>query len=197
MFLTEDAGFYNHGGIKIGLINRALRLNLNEGRYVYGGSTISQQLVKNLFLSRRKTLSRKLDELFIVWRLESVLSKDRILELYLNCSEFGPDVYGVVQASRFYFDTTPERLSPLQAAYLASLKVAPRHGGKFYLRGFPQGGRWWNKRQKYILVVLAENGYISPAEVLASYPWIPQFVYPDPNDFNDFRTQWMERHSTR
>ncbi|MDX9723135.1 MAG: biosynthetic peptidoglycan transglycosylase, partial [Myxococcota bacterium] len=172
MFLTEDAGFYNHGGIKVGLINRAIRLNLNEGRYVYGGSTISQQLVKNLFLSRRKTLSRKLDEVFIVWRLESVLSKDRILELYLNCIEFGPDVYGVVQASRFYFDTTPERLSPLQAAYLASLKVAPRHGGKFYLRGFPQGGRWWNKRQKYILVVLAENGYISPAEVLASYPWI-------------------------
>jgi len=193
MYLTEDRRFYDHGGLRIGLINRAIRLNIKERRYVYGGSTISQQLVKNLFLTRNKTLARKLEEVLIVWRLETVVPKDRILELYVNCIEFGPDVYGVVQAARFYFDKRAQDLEPLEAAFLASLKVAPVRGGKFYVRGFPKGGRWWNKRQKYILVALAQNGYLSPAEVLASYPWIPTFVYPR-EGADDFRTRWLERH---
>jgi len=195
MYLTEDKRFFDHGALRPGLITRAIRLNLTAGRYVYGGSTISQQLVKNLFLTRRKNISRKLEEVFIAWRMEEVVTKERILELYLNCIEFGPDVYGIVQGAKFYFNKTPEALQPIEAAYLASLKVSPRVGGKFYLRGgLPGDGRWWSKRQKKVINTLAENGYISPIEVIASYPWTPRFYYPDPNDHGDFRNQWLIRH---
>ncbi|MBQ1267275.1 MAG: transglycosylase domain-containing protein [Proteobacteria bacterium] len=194
MLLTEDKRFFDHGPLRISFIERGLRLNLNQRKYVYGGSTISQQLAKNLFLDRRKNLARKLEEAFVAWRMENVVSKSRILELYINMIEFGPDVYGITQAAKFYFDKTPEQLTPLEGAYLASLKVSPSKGGRFYKSGFPSSG-WWPKRMKYILKVLAENGYISPAEVLAAYPWIPQFVYPEPTDIHDARNVWLRNYT--
>ena len=193
MLLTEDKRFFDHGPLRISFIERALRLNLNLRKYVYGGSTISQQLTKNLFLDRRKNLARKLEEAFIAWRMENVVAKSRILELYINMIEFGPDVYGITQAAKFYFDKKPENLTPLEGAYLASLKVSPSKGGRFYKSGFPTNG-WWIKRMKYILKVLAENGYITPSEVLAAYPWIPQFVYPDPADARDPRNIWLKNY---
>ncbi|MCK9466459.1 MAG: transglycosylase domain-containing protein [Thiopseudomonas sp.] len=193
MYLTEDKRFFDHGPLRISFIERAMRLNLKEKRYVYGGSTISQQLTKNLFLDRNKNLARKLEEAFIAWRLETVVSKTRIFELYVNMIEFGPDIYGIKQAALFYFDKKPIELTPLQGAYLASLKVAPSKGGSFYKGGFSTK-KWWNKRMKYILKILAENGYITPAEVLAAYPWIPEFYYPDPDDSADFRNVWLKTH---
>ena len=193
MLQTEDKRFFDHGPLRISFIERGLRLNLNQRKYVYGGSTISQQLAKNLFLDRRKNLARKLEEAFVAWRMENVVSKSRILELYINMIEFGPDVYGITQAAKFYFDKKPEDLTPLEGAYLASLKVSPSKGGKFYKNGFPNSA-WWPKRMKYILKVLSENGYITPAEVIAAYPWVPQFVYPDPSDFRDERNVWLRNY---
>ena len=193
MFLTEDKRFFDHGPLRISFIERALRLNLNLRKYVYGGSTISQQLTKNLFLDRRKNLARKLEEAFIAWRMENVVSKTRIFELYINMIEFGPDIYGVTNAAKFYFNKTPSELTPLEGAYLASLKVSPSKGGRFYKSGFPTTG-WWPKRMKYILKTLAENGYISPAEVIAAYPWIPQFYYPEPNSA-DYRNTWLKNYN--
>ncbi|MBO4349388.1 MAG: transglycosylase domain-containing protein, partial [Proteobacteria bacterium] len=185
MFLTEDKRFFDHGPLRISFIERALRLNLNQRSYVYGGSTIGQQLTKNLFLNRSKNLARKLEEAFIAWRMVTVVPKTRIFELYLNVIEFGPDVYGIKKASKFYFDKQPSELTPLEGAYLASLKVSPSKGGRFYKQGFAQNGRWWHKRLRYILKVLAENGYISVPEVIAAYDWTPKFVYP--SNSNDFR----------
>jgi len=194
MFLTEDKRFFDHGPLRISFIERALRLNLNSRKYVYGGSTISQQLTKNLFLDRRKNLARKLEEAFVAWRMENVVSKTRIFELYINMIEFGPDVYGITQAAKFYFNKTVEDLTPLEGAYLASLKVMPSKGGRFYKSGFPTSG-WWPKRMKYILKVLAENGYISPTEVIAAYPWIPKFVYPAADNYSDFRNIWLRNYT--
>ena len=77
--------------------------SLERGRFVYGGSTISQQLVKNLFLTRQKNISRKIEEAIITWKMEEVVSKDRIMELYLNCIEFGPNIYGIRHAAQHYF----------------------------------------------------------------------------------------------
>lgn len=193
MYLTEDKRFFDHGPLRISFIERAMRLNLQEKRYVYGGSTISQQLVKNLFLDRHKNLARKLEEAFIAWRMETVVNKMRIFELYVNMIEFGPDIYGIKQAAYFYFNKMPQDLTPLEGAYLASLKVAPSKGGRFYLSGFSKKA-WWNKRMKYILKILAEQGYISPAQVLAAYPWIPEFYYPDPADTGDLRNIWLKKH---
>lgn len=193
MYLTEDKRFFDHGPLRISFIERALRLNLNQRSYVYGGSTISQQLTKNLFLTRSKNLARKLEEAFIAWRMETVVPKSRIFELYLNVIEFGPDIYGIKNAAHFYFDKTPAELTPLEGAFLASLKVSPSKGARFYKTGFPQDGRWWNKRLKYILKVLAENGYISPADVISAHNWIPEFFKPiQPKDD---RKIWLDKYT--
>ena len=189
MFLTEDKRFFDHGPLRIAFIERALRLNLNQRKYVYGGSTIAQQLTKNLFLNRNKNLARKLEEALIAWRLEAVVPRLRIFELYLNVIEFGPDIYGITKASKFYFNKQPKDLTPLEGAFLASLKVSPSKGGRFYKTGFAQNGMWWHKRMRYILKVLAENGYISPAEAISAYNWTPEFYYPTTP--GDFRQKWL------
>lgn len=146
---TEDMAFFRHQGFRIGLINRAIKLNLGEGWYVYGGSTISQQLVKNLFLSREKTLARKLEEAIIVWEMERRVEKERILELYLNCIEFGRHVYGIRAAARTYFGKEVRDLTPLDAAFIMAAKPGPRYAHKVYEgRSFSE---WWVRRMKGIL----------------------------------------------
>ena len=192
MLLTEDKRFYEHGPLRVSFIERALRLNLNARRYVYGGSTIGQQLVKNLFLRRTKNIARKLEEALITWHMETYVAKSRIFELYMNVIEFGPDVYGIEQGAQFYFGKHARDLTPLEGAYLASLKVSPSKGGGFYKRGFPKSGSWWERRLKYILKVLAVNGYVSPLEVIAAYDWRPEFAYPD--DPKDWRAEWLENY---
>ncbi|HEX9205718.1 MAG TPA: biosynthetic peptidoglycan transglycosylase, partial [Candidatus Deferrimicrobiaceae bacterium] len=91
---AEDANFYSHEGVDYEAIKEAIRTDLQKGRFVRGGSTITQQLAKNLFLSREKTLTRKAKEILLARRMEDALTKRRILELYLNVVELGPMVYG-------------------------------------------------------------------------------------------------------
>ena len=102
-----------------------MRLDLQHQRYVYGGSTITQQLVKNLILDRRKTLKRKFHELLIADRVYQKVPKSRVLELYVNVIEFGPGVYGIKEAADFYFQKTPSKLSVNEAIFLAMLKPDP------------------------------------------------------------------------
>ena len=146
---TEDMLFFEHFGFQVGLIRRAVRLNLDHGWYVYGGSTISQQLVKNLFLSREKTLARKLEEAVIVWVMEGKLEKERILELYLNCIEFGKHIYGIRAAAREYYDKEPPELSALEGAFIMATKPKPRYAHKVYRKRVFND--WWVKRMKGIL----------------------------------------------
>ena len=194
MYLTEDKRMFDNPPLRIAFIERALRLNLNQRRYVYGGSTIAQQLTKNLFLNRNKNLARKLEEAFVSWRLVSVVPRTRILELYLNMIEFGPDVYGLKKAAHFYFNKDVKDLTPLEGAYLASLKVSPSKGGRYYKQGFAASGRWWNKRLRYIMRVLAENGYISGIDVLSAYDWTPKFYYPPASETGDYRNIWLSKY---
>lgn len=126
VILSEDAKFYRHHGVDYEAIKQAFKKNLEMGKYVRGGSTITQQLAKNLFLSREKTIIRKLKELIIAYLLETNLSKTRILELYLNVAELGPMVYGVNHACWFYFGKPPSDVTPLEAAMLASLLPGPK-----------------------------------------------------------------------
>ncbi len=175
MYLTEEISFYKNPGFGLGLMRRALILNLDKGRYVYGGSTVSQQLVKNLFLTRRKTLSRKLEEALIVWRMEEVVEKDRILELYLNCIEFGPDIYGIYAAAHFYFGKHPRELTPLEGAFLAGLKPAPLNGGGFREVGRTPDKGWWLKRHSRIMKRLYQFGHITEAQYRESFPFIVYF----------------------
>ncbi|MFT3699844.1 MAG: transglycosylase domain-containing protein [Kofleriaceae bacterium] len=123
---AEDARFYEHHGFDTTQIGKSLEIDLRDGKLARGGSTISQQLVKNAFLSQRRALDRKLDEAILTWRLESRLDKRTILERYLNIIELGPHVFGVGAAAKFWFDQPASTLDLKQAAFLAALTSEPK-----------------------------------------------------------------------
>jgi monofunctional biosynthetic peptidoglycan transglycosylase len=124
--VAEDAKFIDHDGFDWEGIQRALERNQSRGKVVAGGSTISQQLAKNLFLSGERSVVRKAQEALITLMLESALGKRRILELYLNVAEWGEGVFGAEAAARHYFGTSAANLTPAQAARLAAMLPRPR-----------------------------------------------------------------------
>jgi monofunctional biosynthetic peptidoglycan transglycosylase len=123
---AEDAKFLDHEGFDWEGIQRAIEKNQKRGKPIAGGSTISQQLAKNLFLSGDRSLVRKGQEAVITLMLETVMSKRRILELYLNVAEWGEGVFGAEAAARHYFGTTAGNLSAGQSARLAAMLPRPR-----------------------------------------------------------------------
>jgi hypothetical protein len=124
---AEDARFFDHHGFDTAQIARSLEVDLREGRFARGGSTISQQLVKNEWLSMRRTLDRKVQEAVLTWRLESVLPKRVILERYLNEIELGPaGVFGVGAAARWWFGKAAKDLDAKESAILAALTAEPK-----------------------------------------------------------------------
>lgn len=122
---TEDRRFYDHGALDIMGVARAAVTNYMAGTTVEGGSTISQQTVKNIFLSNERTMSRKVEELLLAMQLEKYYSKEQILELYLNTIYFGHGAYGIGEASETYFHKKPADLNLAQCAMLAGLPQAP------------------------------------------------------------------------
>ena len=125
---SEDGGFYQHRGFLPEAFRDAIIENIKEGRFVRGGSTISMQLVKNVFLSRNKTIARKLEEALIVWLIENqqLCSKDRMFEVYLNIIEWGPVIYGANEASHFYFNKEASKLTLAEAIFMASIIPRPK-----------------------------------------------------------------------
>jgi membrane peptidoglycan carboxypeptidase len=122
---AEDARFFDHGGFDLEQIGKSLEIDLREHRLARGGSTISQQLVKNAFLSQRRSFDRKLQEAILTWRLEARLDKRQILERYLNIIELGPRVFGITAAAKHWFGESPRELSVRQVAFLAALTSEP------------------------------------------------------------------------
>jgi hypothetical protein len=123
---AEDARFYDHHGFDPVQIAKSLEIDLRDRTVARGGSTISQQLVKNAFLTQRRTLDRKLQEAILTWRLEARLDKATILERYLNVIELGPHVFGIGAAAKYWFDEPASALTVHQAAFLAALTSEPR-----------------------------------------------------------------------
>ncbi len=126
---AEDAKFVSHNGFDWDGIQKAYEKNLREGEIVAGGSTITQQLAKNLFFSGERTWWRKAQEAVVAVMIETVMSKRRILEIYLNVIEWGEGVFGAEAAARHHYGTTAAGLSPEQAARLASIVPSPRRYG--------------------------------------------------------------------
>ncbi len=122
----EDSRFFDHEGFDWEEIQKALEKDWEEKRFQRGASTISQQLAKNLFLSTSKNPLRKLHEALITWEMEKILTKRRILELYLNVIEWGDGIYGVEAAARNYFESSAGSLGPDQAAFLSAIIPNPR-----------------------------------------------------------------------
>jgi len=126
VLIAEDDAFFSHGGLDWNEIRASAHANWRARRLVRGGSTITQQLARNLFLGERRTLDRKLAEIVLAWRIERALSKRRIFELYLNLIEWGDGVYGVEAASRYWYGASAASLSPREAAGLAAVIINPR-----------------------------------------------------------------------
>ncbi|MEK6531466.1 MAG: PBP1A family penicillin-binding protein [Deltaproteobacteria bacterium] len=155
---AEDARFFKHEGISYMGILRALYKNLMAGKIVQGGSTITQQVAKSFFLSSERTLSRKMREAILAYRMEQSLSKEEILNLYLNQIYFGNGAYGVQSASENYFGKDVSRLTTAEGALLAGLPKAP---SKYSPYAHPELAR---KRQEFILSRMLEEGFITKDE---------------------------------
>lgn len=159
---TEDGAFYRHHGFNHAAIKGAVVANLKAKRFVRGASTISMQLAKNLFLSRKKTVSRKLEELVLTDYLEQTFSKDEMMELYLNVIEFGPNVYGITAAAEHYFGRKPEELNLAECMFLATLLPRPVESHKMYERGSISEG--WARNLRSLMEIAFRTGKISEAE---------------------------------
>lgn len=143
--LAEDGAFWSHHGISLTSIKDSFWENLKEARFVRGGSTISQQLMKNLFLSPDKTILRKYREFLLTLKLESSIRKKRIFELYMNYIEFGNGIFGVEAACRHYFGRRASQITPFQAVRLAVSIPSPSRYSPFSRRGILK------YRTKYLL----------------------------------------------
>ena len=158
----EDSNFFTHKGINPGGIARALIVNLEKGRTVEGGSTMTMQLVKNLFLSPQSKFSRKVAEAVMSIRLEQILNKDQILQLYLNQIYLGHNLYGVETASRSYFNKSASNLTLSEAAMLAGLISAPEEFSPFV------NYKLAKERQEIVLNRMKELKWITPAQETAA-----------------------------
>lgn len=159
---TEDGGFWKHNGFMPSQFEVALRRNLAAGRVRLGASTITMQMVKNVLLGHERTLSRKFQEMFLTWYVEKVLTKDRIMELYLNAIEYGPGIYGIVDASSYYFGKHPADLEPPEAVFLALMLPSPVKRSVYYCNG-ELSDRFAVKVER-ILRLMNERGRLSDLE---------------------------------
>lgn len=153
--IAEDDKFWGHHGFDFEAIKTAIKKDIRQKTYRYGGSTISQQLAKNLFLSPSRNPVRKLREFILTWRLERALSKRRILELYLNVVEWGDGIFGAEAAARHYYGKPASGLSPEEAAHLAVVLPSPR-------RYNPTGGtKYIEERARQVLEIMVRRRSLS------------------------------------
>ncbi len=170
VLVTEDSRFWQHGGIDFDELKESMEVNLERMEFARGGSTITQQLAKNLYLSPSKNPVRKLRELLIARRLESELSKQRILELYLNEIEWGDGVYGAEAAARTYFHKAAADLTQSESALLAAAISNPR----FLNPAHPTA-----RLRRRQMMVMRRMGAVTPPPVVAG-PVIPEPAGTDP-----------------
>lgn len=124
--VSEDGQFFQHNGVNYDSILNSIAVNIKKRSFAVGASTISQQVVKNLFLTREKSIVRKLSELYLTNRLEKRFSKNQILEIYLNLIEVGPDMYGVNIAAKHYFAKKPKNINAAEGAFISLMLPSPR-----------------------------------------------------------------------
>ena len=158
LLATEDQHFYEHWGINIKGIVRAMLTNLRHGRVVEGGSTITQQLSKVIFFGQQRTFSRKIRELLLAMQLEHTYSKDEILQLYLNQIYFGHGAYGVESAAKIFFGKSPRDMTLAECALLAGQPRSPRAYSPFLNPEKARGRRAW------VLSRMRRSGYITAEE---------------------------------
>ena len=155
LVISEDATFFEHHGFNYDALAKSLAENIRKRELAFGGSTISQQVVKNIFLDDSKTLGRKIREVILTRQLESHFSKNQILEIYLNLAEFGPNLIGVYSAAHTYFSTSPSKLNAAQGAFLAVMLPSPRR----YFYAVVENRNLSSQKRKKINRILREMNY--------------------------------------
>ena len=172
---TEDPSFFSHHGFINEAFKQSIAKNIKTKKFSRGASTISMQLIKNVFLTREKTLSRKLEEILLVYILENnrIVSKERMLEVYFNIIEWGPNVYGIGEASRFYFEKTPAQLNLNECLYLARIIPSPK---KFMYQFNAEGSLKESAAQQERLLtnIMLKRGLLAPDDSL--YKSMPLFI---------------------
>jgi len=161
--MSEDSTFFEHEGLNYDAIFGSIERNIKKQRYSYGASTITQQVAKNLFLTPRKTIIRKLREMLLAWRLEKAFSKNQILEIYLNIAEFGPDLFGVAAASAHYFGKSAAEMNAAEGAFISLMLPSPRRKNHVVFRNRNLSP----VKKKKVLRVLRDmlhEGFITPQQ---------------------------------
>ncbi len=159
---TEDSAFYSHRGFITSEFRTALIKDFKAGKFKYGASSITMQMVKNVLLYREKTLARKLQELYLTWHVENTLTKDRILEIYFNVIEYGPALYGIGPASRHFFGKPPKDLNAVEAAFFSSILPAPKERYKQYCAGTLT--KWTSSKINRILAIMLKRDRLTQSE---------------------------------
>ncbi len=168
VILAEDANFYTHEGFDVKAIKNAIKYDLEKKSLKRGASTITQQTAKNLFLSREKSITRKLKEVYLAYRMEQELTKGRIIEFYLNVVELGPMVYGIGHGAQYYFGKPAAALTPRECAFLAAMLPGPR----LAYNPYKNLGKVL-KRSDMILRLLRQRGVLGETEYQAALAQSP------------------------
>lgn len=177
VLIGEDDKFWNHDGFDVKGMEQALERTLEKGKMA-GGSTISQQLAKNLYLSPSKNPVRKIKEAIITWRIESTLSKRRILEIYLNVAEWGDGIFGIEAAARHYYHKSAENLTGREAARLAAVLPNPI---RFHATG---NQKYVQNRARIIYKIMKRRGIVIPQYQEVMTPSKKEEVAPSDEDNN-------------
>lgn len=163
---SEDTSFYSHKGVDYHEVKEAIRKDIKEKRWARGASTLTQQVIKNVFLTPEKSLIRKAKEILWAPKMEKVLTKSEILCFYVNMVEWGPGIYGIGNASQYYFGVPPVSLTPRQSAFLAMLLPSPVKYHAYFAR--KQLTKWATRRVNQILNVMKSMGYLDEAAYAAA-----------------------------
>ena len=156
---SEDTTFFGHSGIDFHELKESIKKDIKEKRWARGASTITQQVVKNVYLTQEKTLWRKIREVLWAWELDKKLSKSEVLCFYLNLVQWGPNLYGIRQAAKHYFNTPPSELTPRESAFLALLLPSPE---KYYVYFQKKSLTEFSKnRIEQILKIMSRMGYLT------------------------------------
>lgn len=168
---TEDPSFFSHKGFINEAFKQSIVKNIKTKKFSRGASTISMQLIKNVFLTREKTLSRKLEEILLVYILENnrIVSKERMLEVYFNIIEWGPNIYGIGEASQFYFEKTPRQLSLNECLFLANIIPSPRKF-MYQFNGEANLKPYAVSRDRVVRNLMLRRGVITPTDTLYELP---------------------------
>lgn len=177
---TEDPFFYEHEGFQLDAFQLSIATNLKEKQFKRGASTISMQLIKNLYLHRNKTMMRKFEEILLVWLMErsGQVSKDRLLEIYMNIIEWGNDIYGIKEATDYYFGKTPANIGVGESLYLSSIIPRPKTG----LSSFDYTGHlkpWVRKHFNTYGYIMSRRNQLQDEQVPEAYGFYQVVLQPN------------------